>query len=574
MGQLTIYDFLDKKYIINKPIRLIELFAGYGSQALALKYLGVEFTHWRICEWATKSIQAYNDLHIRDYKDYSNNLTQNEVIERLVAYGISMNYNEPMTYEQIKRKGEQWQRQTYNNIIATNNLVDISKVKSKDLNIIDTDKYEYILTYSFPCQDLSIAGKRKGMAKGKETRSGLLWQVERILEECEQLPQVLLMENVPDVIGSKNIKHFKEWYNKLESLGYTNYYKVLNAKDYCIPQHRKRCFMISILNNKVFTFPKETKLKYVLKHLLLKSGIEKYFIDNKKAKLIMDQLLCKEQRLIQVAQLEGNFESTGRVYSIHGLAPTINTCGGGQREPKILTVNIPQTVKVRKFPVDTMKLANILKQAKVKCGLSNKDIATKIKLPLTTVEHWFREDKSFAIPTAEIWEELKSILNINTNEFDTAITTFEEREGVFEKTDRHYLSYGIAPTLTAASANEKIIDIPVCLNSKVNGKQPSLNDRVYSTSAVMPAVTTTPFFMGNILQNFIIRKLSPNECFRLMGVIDQDFNNIAINQRNSSLYHLAGDSIVTTCLMAIFGELLGLDYETKINELVEVLKGA
>lgn len=147
MKQFNIFEFLNEKYKITKPIRLIELFSGYGSQALALKYLGVNFTHWRICEWATKSIQAYNDLHIRDYTDYSKELTTDAIVERLAAYGISMNYNEPMTLSQIKCKGEAWQRNTYNNIIATHNLVDISKAKAKDLSIKDTKNYTYLLTY-------------------------------------------------------------------------------------------------------------------------------------------------------------------------------------------------------------------------------------------------------------------------------------------------------------------------------------------------------------------------------------------------------------------------------------------
>lgn len=148
--QINMFDIMYEKYQIKKPIRLIELFAGIGSQALALKYLGIEFQHWKICEWAAKSIQAYNDLHIRDYKDYSISLTQNEIIDKLVNYGISMDYNQPMTYKQIKSKGEKWIRNVYNNIIATHNLVNISQVKGGDLEINECDKYDYLLTYSFP----------------------------------------------------------------------------------------------------------------------------------------------------------------------------------------------------------------------------------------------------------------------------------------------------------------------------------------------------------------------------------------------------------------------------------------
>ena len=107
-------------YKINKPVRLIELFAGYGSQALGLKYLGVKFSHWRICEWAVKSIQAYKDIHfIEDNNDYSQLSTKEQIIDYLAKKGISSNYNEPMTYEQIKRLNENQLRTIYNNIIAT-----------------------------------------------------------------------------------------------------------------------------------------------------------------------------------------------------------------------------------------------------------------------------------------------------------------------------------------------------------------------------------------------------------------------------------------------------------------------
>ncbi len=173
-----------KPFKITKPIRLISFFTGYDSPGLALKYLGVPFEHHRTCEWAVKSIQALKDLHFGDDNtNYSENLTQQQVIDFLFEKHISMNYNEPMTYDQIKRLGEKRQRQIYNNIKATHNLVDIQQVHAADLDITETDKYCYIITYSFPCQDLSTAGKQKGMDKGSGTRSSLLWQIERIFNE-------------------------------------------------------------------------------------------------------------------------------------------------------------------------------------------------------------------------------------------------------------------------------------------------------------------------------------------------------------------------------------------------------
>ena len=238
--QMSMFDG-SQQFKIDKPIRLIELFAGYGSQSLALKYLGVPFEHHRIAEWTIKSTQAYKDLHFgNDTTDYSKDFSVEWLIEYLFEKGVSQNYSDPMTKEQIKRLGEEKIRTAYNNIIATHNLVSVCTANGEDLGITDTDKFTYLLTYSFPCQDLSSAGLGKGMEKGSGTRSGLLWEVERLLKQTPNLPQVLLMENVPEVIGTNNIKHFAKWIEELEKLGYKNKWQVLNGKDFGIPQNRER----------------------------------------------------------------------------------------------------------------------------------------------------------------------------------------------------------------------------------------------------------------------------------------------------------------------------------------------
>ena len=179
-----------------------------------------------------KSIQAYKDMHFTDdTRNYSEVASKEEIQEMLFKWGISSNYNEPMTREQINRLSEEQLRTIFNNISATNNLVNIQDVKGDDLAIVNKDEYEYILTYSFPCQDLSLAGKGKGMAD-TSTRSGMLWEVERILNELKelnQLPQILLMENVPQVHGSDNEEHFNKWQLALENMGYKNYFQDLNG---------------------------------------------------------------------------------------------------------------------------------------------------------------------------------------------------------------------------------------------------------------------------------------------------------------------------------------------------------
>ena len=279
--QISMFDG-DKPFKIDKPLRLITLFSGYDSQALALKYLGVPFEHYRTCEWAIPSIQALKDLHFEsDNTDYAVGMSKAELVERLYTAGVSADYNVPLTKEQLQRYGESKLRTIYNNIRACHNLVSICNAKGEDLGIKETNKYCYLLTYSFPCQDLSAAGLGKGMERGSGTRSGMIWEVERLLKETKELPQVLLMENVKQVIGRKNIKAFAEWVAFLDELGYHSKWQVINATDFSIPQNRERCFMVSVLGNHYYEFPKVIGNKLRLKDVLEKNFAQRYYISDK-----------------------------------------------------------------------------------------------------------------------------------------------------------------------------------------------------------------------------------------------------------------------------------------------------
>lgn len=280
---MTLWEMIYPKFKFNeKPIILLEMFAGIGAQRKALENLGLKIDDEKskICEWAYNSILAYNAIHIKDFTDYSNGLEKETMLEKIK--GISVNYNEPLTEKQLKAKPIEWVKKAYNNIVATRDLIDISNVKGKDLGDLSKDQVS-IMTYSFPCQDLSLAGKREGMDEG--TRSGLLWQVERILLERKKehlnMPNILLLENVPEAIGTGNKDLFSKWQNQLEKLGYSNYVKILNAKDYGIPQNRKRVFMVSILGEYAYSFPHKIKLKCHLKDLLEKNVDEKYYLSQK-----------------------------------------------------------------------------------------------------------------------------------------------------------------------------------------------------------------------------------------------------------------------------------------------------
>ncbi|MGL5051842.1 MAG: DNA (cytosine-5-)-methyltransferase, partial [Fusobacteriaceae bacterium] len=298
-------------------MRVIELFAGVGSQTQALKNIGIDHKVVGIAEIDKYAISSYIQLH-----------------------------------------GE------------TPLLGDITKIES----LPDADLW----TYSFPCQDISVAGKGLGIKEG--TRSGLLSHVERLLESSDK-PKYLLMENVKNLIGKKHKPDFDIWCKKLEELGYKNFYQVLNAKDYGVPQNRERVFMVSILGEGEYIFPQKEELNIRLKDILEEEVEEKYYLSD----LYLERFLKSQpisstdikilgttvgagegtnsrhwvhgidgivgalsatdykqpKQIIQVGSVkesENGWDNPQckRIYSSEGISPTLNTCGGGQREPKII----------------------------------------------------------------------------------------------------------------------------------------------------------------------------------------------------------------------------------------------
>ncbi len=183
-GQLSIFDLTMETFKITKPIRLIELFAGVGSQAMAMRDLGADFECYKISEWEVSADASYNSIHNdTDFRNYGKGKSKEYLVRKLFKRGISTDGKTPMSYTEIKRKSYDWCLKVYNSFCQNQNLGSITKFKGSALRIVETDKYCYIMTYSFPCQDLSVAGKQAGMTKGSGTRSGLLWEVERLLNE-------------------------------------------------------------------------------------------------------------------------------------------------------------------------------------------------------------------------------------------------------------------------------------------------------------------------------------------------------------------------------------------------------
>ena len=204
-----------------QKIKVIELFAGVGSQAMAFRNLGIDYEVIGISEIDKFAIKSYEAIHGK-----------------------------------------------------VHNFGDISKIE--ELPYCD------LLTYSFPCQDLDILGKQRGI--NKDTRSGLLLEVERLLLKAKEngtLPKFLLLENVKNLVGKKFIKDFERWLSFLNSLGYYSNWEVLNAKDYGIPQNRERVFVVSSLENIHYVFPRKQDLKIKMKDLLEENVPAKYYLSEK-----------------------------------------------------------------------------------------------------------------------------------------------------------------------------------------------------------------------------------------------------------------------------------------------------
>lgn len=235
-------------------LKVVEAFSGLGSQAKALENIGVEFEVLHTIDWDINAIFAYDILHngpqtIKE-KDF---LGKDELVEILSTLGLSSDGKKPIEESALRRMRVETLNRIYAAIQRTNNLINIQTVTPSSFE----EKID-ILTYSFPCQDLSISGNwhgnEGGINRDANNRSSMLWEIERILfemrNEGKRLPEYLLMENVTAIRSPKHEDNFQEWQRALEGLGYLNQVYDLSATDFGIPQIRKRTFMISVFVGK------------------------------------------------------------------------------------------------------------------------------------------------------------------------------------------------------------------------------------------------------------------------------------------------------------------------------------
>ncbi len=412
-------------------LKVIELFAGIGAQRKALQKAKIEHEVIAISEIDKYAIQSYNTIH-----------------------------------------GE------------TLNLGDITKIEKMP----KADLW----TYSFPCTDISLAGRMNGFEKHSGTHSSLLWEVQRLLSvsiDDGTLPKYLLMENVKNLISKKFKPLFDEWCKYLESLGYKNFYKVLNAKDYGVPQNRERVFMISIRDdNALYQFPNEINLDTKLGDYLENDVDEKYYLSTKLINCFTDM--------------------KNRNGILRGL----------QFQPKLIFKDeIARTITTR---AGTRPCDNFIVEPVI-------SLDGKVIVPQATKDGY-------------------AIANVGDGIYTNRCAF---KRGVVQK-DK-------IPTLKT-SVNDIAVVVTKDSENYIQWEQKGWFDiecRAYKEDKISGALNTRGHI--KVLTNDVaIRRLTPLECFRLMGFDDEDYKKIKeLKISDTQAYKMAGNSIVVNCLTEIFKKL-------------------
>lgn len=531
-------------------LKYLSLFSGIGAPEKALKNLGIEYELIGFSEIDKYAIKSYCAIH---------------------------------------------------NVSEELNLGDITKIDIKSLPK-DID----FITHGSPCTDLSLAGKEAGADKGSGTRSSLMWNSVEIFKHCK--PKIILWENVKNLLSKKHKHNFDEYIEELNNLGYVSYYKVLNAKDFGIPQNRERVFTISIRNdiNKKFKFPEPFDNGIRLKDLLEEEVDEKYYINTEKANKLIEEFKANNKNVVD----------NGNCHKLVCPCITPDRLNKRQNGRRFKTNNEPMftlTAQDRHGILETND-SSVLRKVRTEYGKSirkdyeSKNINEKIS-NMTTLEP--RTDGISNTLTTVQKDNL--VLETNTLNF---IGGIGEKDIVgdnkslsrnYPQGNRVYDSNNIACSQTAngggiggktglylvgnldIKGNEQIRrvyseeGISPTLNTMQGGnRQPKVMYKVRqatkqeyaiaeegdSINLEQPNSTIRRGRVGNKIANTLtcscnqavvneyrIRKLTPLECYRLMGFDDEDFYKASALNSNSQLYKQAGNSICVNVLEEIFKNL-------------------
>lgn len=490
----------------TEKITVNELFSGIGAQVSALERLGIPCGIKHTSDIDHNAVLAYASIHCGLTEDLINTYAEYPAREEMarqlteVNLGYDFQKNKPYNwYRFVNSKSKELEKYWLANKLSRN-LGDISKLEHLD--------YADFWTYSFPCTDISVAGKKEGIKQG-QTRSGLLYEVQRLLERANQmltLPKYLMLENVKNLVGKKFKPQFDQWVAWLDELGYNTYWKVLNAKDYGVPQNRERVFAISIrkdIDDGKFEFPQPFDNGVRLKDVLEDNVDEKYYLskDIQNRLIITDETLTKN--IIDTTKPE--YRSIGQrdlVYSEKSIMGTL--VATDYKQPKqILETN-------RCIQVGNLNYYNYDKMNRVysKGGCS----------PALEIMQGGNRQPKIAEPIAYVKEAIKKGY---AEIYEGDSVNLEQPNS---KTRRGRVGKGCAQILTT-SCNQAVIEPEI--------------------------------------KSLRVRKLTPKECYKLMGFTDKQFDRSQAFSSDSQLYKQAGNSIVVDVLYYIFGKLFEVDIETR-----------
>ena len=267
-------------------LKVFEAFAGYGSQRMALRNLGIPHEVVGISEIVEDAILAYAAIHT-DLLPVPDNFTPQLSDSEMVGYLESVNV--PLDYKTFENRARLLKKDALRLLYRANRLAknfgDIKRIVPETLPDFD------LFTYSFPCQDISVAGYQRGLDSDSGTRSSLLWECCKIIET--KRPRYLMMENVKNLVGTNHRRNFSEFLRYLEKLGYTNCWNILNARDFGVPQNRERVFCISSLDAGFsFKFPNPVILKKSMSDMLEPSAPERLYLKNGTLESPITQEVC------------------------------------------------------------------------------------------------------------------------------------------------------------------------------------------------------------------------------------------------------------------------------------------
>lgn len=472
-------------------LRVFEAFSGVGTQSMALKRLGVDFEVVGVAEIDPNAIISYAAIRNID-------LTKEVLLSYEEMYKLLESKNVGYDFKAKKVKLPRNIKDMTRLYLADKgikNYGDVSLINPHELPDFD------LFTYSFPCQDLSISGKQKGMSEG--TRSGQLYECEKIISVKN--PKYTLLENVKNLVGKKFKPDFDKWLEWLESQGYSNYWQVLNAKDYGVPQNRERVFVVSILGEDSYEFPEPFPLEVKLKDILEDEVDEKYFLSTK----LLEGFTAHKKRH---QEKKTGFQFNPRNLDGHAaclranasLAPTDNAIVVETSNEKVLE-------KQREFP--ELILAGML-------SMRGHDQINRVydsegcSPALTTMQGGHRHPKIIDYVDGEVRVKEATKLGYKVAEEGDSINL----EHPNSTTRRGRVGKQVAQTLTTSPQQATLI-------------------------------------------NYRIRRLTPLECWRLMGIADEDFYKAKeAGTSDSQLYKQAGNAIVVDVLVGIFGNLFGQEY--------------